>query len=76
MDIKQDKIDDLNAVISITVTPEDYQEKVNTVLKNYRAKANLPGFRKGKVPFGVVKKRMRKFVNLLKTENLLNLNTT
>jgi len=56
MDIKQDKIDDLNAVISITVTPEDYQEKVNTVLKNYRAKANLPGFRKGKVPFGVVKK--------------------
>jgi|TARA_B110000881_G_scaffold215058_1_gene228518 trigger factor len=56
MDIKQDKIDDLNAVISITITPEDYQEKVNTVLKDYRAKANLPGFRKGKVPFGVVKK--------------------
>jgi len=75
MDIKQDKIDDLNAVISITITPEDYQEKVNTVLKDYRAKANLPGFRKGKVPFGVVKKMyiegvMAEEVNKMLVDNL------
>ncbi len=75
MDIKQEKIDDLNAVISITVTPEDYTEKVNSVLKNYRAKANLPGFRKGKVPFGVVKKMyidgvMAEEVNKMLVDNL------
>lgn len=75
MDIKQEKIDDLNAVISITVTPEDYSEKVNAVLKNYRAKANLPGFRKGKVPFGVVKKMyidgvMAEEVNKMLVDNL------
>ncbi len=75
MDIKQEKIDDLNAVISITVTPEDYTEKVNSVLKSYRAKANLPGFRKGKVPFGVVKKMyldgvMAEEVNKMLVDNL------
>lgn len=75
MDIKQEKIDDLNAVISITVTPEDYTEKVNSVLKSYRAKANLPGFRKGKVPFGVVKKMyidgvMAEEVNRMLVDNL------
>lgn len=56
MEINKQQIDDLNAVISIKIDPEDYQEPVNTVLKDYRKKANMPGFRKGKVPFGMVKK--------------------
>ncbi|MGY8952782.1 MAG: trigger factor [Flavobacteriales bacterium] len=56
MDIKQEVIDDLNAVISITVSPEDYQGKVKTILSDYQGKANLPGFRKGHVPIGMVKK--------------------
>ncbi|MCB0481668.1 MAG: trigger factor [Flavobacteriales bacterium] len=56
MEIKKEKIDDLNAVIHITVAPEDYQTPVNKVLQDYRKKANLPGFRKGMVPIGMVKK--------------------
>lgn len=75
MDIKQEKIDDLNAVISITITPEDYQERVNTVLKDYRGKANLPGFRPGKVPFGMIRKMylapvMAEEVNKVLVDNL------
>ena len=75
MDIKQEVIDDLNAVISITVSPEDYQGKVKTILSDYQGKANLPGFRKGHVPIGMVKKMygssvMADEINKLLNENL------
>ncbi|MCB9361691.1 MAG: trigger factor [Flavobacteriales bacterium] len=58
MNITQEKIDDLNAVIKVNVTEADYKEKVDTVLKDYRKKASIPGFRKGHVPMGMVKKMM------------------
>ncbi|MBL4715855.1 MAG: trigger factor [Bacteroidia bacterium] len=57
MDITQEKIDDLNAVLKVKLQPEDYEQKVEQVLKDYRKQVNLPGFRAGKVPFGIVKKR-------------------
>ncbi len=57
MDIKQEKIDDLNALLHVSVSPTDYQEKVEETLKNYRKQANLPGFRPGKVPMGLIKKK-------------------
>ncbi|MCB9335800.1 MAG: trigger factor [Flavobacteriales bacterium] len=56
MNITQEKIDDLNAVIKVELKEADYKEKVDNVLRDYRKKASLPGFRKGHVPMGMVKK--------------------
>jgi trigger factor len=56
MNITQEKIDELNAVLKIEVSEEDYQQKVDKELKDHQKKMNLPGFRPGKVPFTVVKK--------------------
>lgn len=56
MNIKKESIDDLNAVITVEVARDDYEEKVNDVLKDYKKKANIKGFRPGKVPFGLIKK--------------------
>lgn len=77
MDIKLNNIDDLNAHINVKVTPEDYKEKVDKVLKDYRKKANVPGFRPGKVPMGYVKKMYGKAVlvdeiNKLLSDSLVN----
>lgn len=62
MEITLNKTDDLNGVINVNVTPDDYQEKVDKVLKDYRKKANIPGFRPGKVPMGYVKKMYGKAI--------------
>lgn len=56
MNISKENIDDLNAVIKLTVEKQDYESRVDEVLKDYRKKANMPGFRPGKVPFGMIKK--------------------
>ena len=57
MEISKTVIDNLNIVINISIDKKDYEEKVNTVLKDYRKKANIPGFRKGFVPLGLIKKQ-------------------
>ena len=56
MNITREKIDDLNAVIKVQLAQDDYQDKVDKVLKDYRKKANVPGFRIGHVPMGMIKK--------------------
>ena len=56
MNITKEKIDHLNAVIKVQLNQTDYQEKVDKVLKEHRNKANIPGFRKGHVPMGMIKK--------------------
>lgn len=56
MNITREDIGNLNAVLKVELAPADYQGKVEKTLKDYQRKANLPGFRPGKVPFGVVKK--------------------
>jgi trigger factor len=56
MNITKTNIDDLNAVIKLQIVKEDYESRVNDVLKDYRKKANINGFRQGKVPMGVIKK--------------------
>lgn len=56
MNITTEKVDDLNAVLKVKVSQADYQDKVDAQLKDYRKKANIPGFRKGHVPMGMVKK--------------------
>jgi trigger factor len=77
MNITNKKIDDLNAVVTIKLLPEDYQEKVDVVLKDYRKKAKIDGFRQGMVPMGLIKKLYYKPVlaeeiNKLISDNLMN----
>jgi len=54
--------DNLNATITVTITPEDYQSKVDTELANYRKKAQLKGFRKGKTPLNTIRKMYGKAI--------------
>lgn len=75
MNISKTDLDALNAVIKITVDRSDYETKVNTVLSDYRKNANIPGFRKGHVPMGMIKKQYQQAViadevNKLLKENL------
>ncbi|MFA8434005.1 MAG: trigger factor [Marinifilaceae bacterium] len=56
MNITKTNIDELNAVIKLQIVKEDYESRVNDVLKDYRKKAKIDGFRPGKVPMGLIKK--------------------
>ncbi len=56
MNISQENIDKLNAVLNVKVEQADYNERVDKVLKDYRRQAKVDGFRPGKVPMGIVKK--------------------
>jgi len=60
MNVTRENIDKLNARIKVQVSKEDYAEKVEKVLRDYRKKASFDGFRPGKVPFGLVSKLYRK----------------
>ena len=75
MDITRENIDDLNAVLKIKIEKTDYDEKVENVLKDYRKKANIKGFRPGMVPIGLIKKMYGKAIkideiNKVVTENI------
>ncbi|NQY67803.1 MAG: trigger factor [Flavobacteriales bacterium] len=62
MEIVKEDIDKLNSVIKIQLKPADYEVSVSNVLKDYRLKANMPGFRKGKVPMSMINKMYGKSV--------------
>jgi trigger factor len=64
MNITRENIDDLNAVLTVKIDKPDYEEKVETVLKDYRKKANIKGFRPGMVPIGLIKKIYGKAVKI------------
>ncbi|MBW6461049.1 MAG: hypothetical protein K0B08_10810 [Bacteroidales bacterium] len=64
MHIEKEETGNLTATIKITVVQEDYDEKVNKTLKDYQRKASMPGFRPGKIPFGMISKMYRKGVLL------------
>jgi trigger factor len=74
MNITKEQIDDLNAVVKVAVTKDDYQDKVNTILKDYRKQANIPGFRKGQVPMGLIKKQYGKAVLVEEVNKLIQEN--
>ncbi len=57
MNIDLENIDAVNGIINITIEKADYEKQVADVLKDYRQKATIPGFRPGKVPAGLIKKR-------------------
>ena len=56
MKIEQSELKDLTAVVTLTIEPADYQDEVAKQLKQVRQKAQMPGFRPGMVPAGLVKK--------------------
>lgn len=62
MNITKEQVDALNAVVTVSITEEDYKPQVDKVLKDYRKNANIPGFRKGAVPMSLVQKQYGKAV--------------
>ena len=60
MNINREQVDALNAVVSIAIEKNDYADKVEKALNNYRKTANIPGFRKGQVPMNMVKRQYGK----------------
>jgi len=71
MNITKKNIDDLNAIIKIDIEKEDYDPRVTKILKDYRKTANIPGFRKGHVPMGLVKKQYGQAVLVDEVNKLL-----
>lgn len=53
---RKDK-DKLNSILSVSIDKLDYHSNVEKVLTDYRKKANIPGFRKGHTPIGLIKKQ-------------------
>lgn len=56
MEITRENTGELTTTVKIVLSPSDYTENINKVLKDHQRKANVPGFRPGHVPFGMVKK--------------------
>jgi trigger factor len=62
MNIVRNDIDAVNATVTVQVSKADYAEKVEKNLKEYKRKANVPGFRPGMVPVGLLKKMYGKSI--------------
>ena len=71
MNISFENADKVNGLMTITVEKADYQEQVEKTLKNYRKKANFPGFRPGMVPMGMIKKQFEPQVKVEEINRLL-----
>ena len=71
MNITKKDIDKLNAVLTVEIVKDDYSSKVEKVLNDYRKNANIPGFRKGHVPMGMVKKQYGQAVLLEEVNKIL-----
>lgn len=77
MNISLENTSKVSAELTVKVEPADYQAQVEKALKNFRRNANVPGFRKGMVPMGLIKKQYgaaakAEEVNKLLQENLYN----
>ena len=62
MQISQESIDALRAHVSVTLEKGDYEGRVEGSLKSYKKQAQMPGFRKGKIPMGLIRKQYGKSV--------------
>lgn len=71
MNITREQVDALNAVVTVAVTKEDYKQKVDKVLQDYRKNASIPGFRKGAVPMSLIEKQYGKAVLLDEVNKIL-----
>ena len=71
MKLTQSKAKDLMATITVEVKAADYSERVEKVLKDYRKTAEVPGFRKGKTPMGIINKKYRTSVIVEEVNKIL-----
>ncbi len=74
MNITRENIDNVNAVIKIDIEKADYEKQVADVLKDYRQKASIPGFRPGKAPKGLIQKKFGTAVLVEEVNKLLSQN--
>ena len=77
MNIVKKDLDQNNAILTLSIEKADYSEKVDKKLRETRKKANVPGFRPGMVPAGLIKKMYGKAmlaeeINKLVSDNLYN----
>ena len=72
MNITQEKIDNLNAVVKININPEDYQPRVDKAMKDHAKKAKIPGFRAGMVPVSHIKRMYGKSILVDEINNMLS----
>lgn len=72
MNISKKDINALNAELSITLSPSDYETKVENAIKKAQKQASLPGFRPGKVPVGLIKKQYGKGILVEEINKILN----
>lgn len=74
MNITRENIDAVNAVLKVDIEKADYEKTVADQLKEYRQKAVVPGFRPGKVPDGLIKRKYRIPVLVEEVNKLLSKN--
>jgi trigger factor len=72
MNITQEKIDNLNSVVTVSIKPEDYRERVEKAIKTQAKKAKIPGFRPGMVPPSHIKRMYGKSILVDEINNLLS----
>lgn len=72
MNVSLQNIDKVSALLTVKLEKADYQEQVDKSLKNFRQKAQIPGFRKGMVPMSLVKKMYGKSVVAEEVNKLLS----
>ena len=71
MNISLQNVSEVSAVLTAQIEKADYQEKVEKALKTLRQRVNMPGFRKGMVPMGLIKKQYGVSVLLEEVDKLL-----
>ncbi len=71
MNISLQNVDKVSAVLTVKIEKADYQEKVEKALKTLRQRVNMPGFRKGMVPMGLIKKQYGVSVLIEEVDKLL-----
>lgn len=71
MNISLQNVDKVSALLTVHIEKADYQESVEKVLKTYRQKANIPGFRRGMVPMALIKKQYGKAVTAEEVDKLM-----
>jgi trigger factor len=71
MNITKENVDALNAIVKVDIVADDYQATVTEKLTDYRKKADVPGFRKGHVPMGMIKKQYGKSIMMEEVNKLL-----
>lgn len=72
MNVLRQELDALNGLLTVEIQTSDYSQKVKNTLEKYRKTANIPGFRPGHTPAGIIEKRYGKAVLAEELNKLAN----